>query len=134
MNNKKYKIYFKDGTYKIVEGEIGIDTYSFKRSFKTDKHAPESINEIVKNILKEIQVYLKSVTGEESTPNFQISDISIKKMEAEQILMKNGIYDPTISSYLQKEKEYIVEICIHVCKIVEQNTCIVYYFDKFEEL
>lgn len=130
--NKKYKLNFKDGTSKIIEGEFYIDTLELTREFKTDNHSPESINKMINDVAKDAQQMLKIDTWNESIS--QISNISIKKLESEQELSKNNIYVPTINSYLQKEKKYVIKMAINTCKIVEKDTFTTYHFDSFEEI
>lgn len=130
--DKKYKLNFKDGTSKVIEGKLYIDTLELTREFKTDDHSPESINKMINDVMKEVNQMMKINTENET--NFQISNISVNKLETEQELTKNNIYIPTINSYLQKEKKYVIKMVINTCKIVEKDTLTTYHYYSIEEI
>jgi hypothetical protein len=75
-----------------------------------------SVENIKKEINKHIDDLVNRVMGNPDNENFQISELSIKRLDDKLVLNDNFQYIPDLESYKKPKKEYSIEITANVIR------------------
>lgn len=96
-----------------------VGKHAIVRLFKTEDNSVENIK---KEICKHVDDLVNRVMGNPDNENFQISELSIKRLDDKLVLSSPSAIDdtlpyvPELESYKKPEKEYRIEIIANIIR------------------